>query len=103
MTNKEIVIFFEKHIIQKIIHILSNLQANDLVNLIKRNSQAIVNSTDIVLNENFPFQIHLDILNNYVNGYKRHYSNVDDLKFLRIVYNDFCLYWQNIKSPQLMC
>lgn len=102
MTNKEIILVFEKETVPLIINQLNNMQVPNLVLQISKNTQLILNTNNLVINENFPFSIHLEILKNYFFNYIRDDYYNDDSSFIKIIFEDFCLYWKNIKSPQLI-
>ena len=57
MTNKEIILVFEKETVPLIIDQLNNMQVPNLVLQISKNTQLILNTNNLVINENFPFSI----------------------------------------------
>lgn len=102
MNKKDIIINFENNMMKRIIQKLNDLKFNDFVQQISENSKKILEATYLEINEDFDFEIHFEVITNYIMNYVRHSSYNNDHDFFNIVLNDFHLYWKNIKTPKLV-
>lgn len=101
MDKIQLIYNFEKNLLNNIIDKLDKMGFTDFTCLIKSNSQKILTSETLKINEEFDFEIHFKVMSNYINNYDDQLINSNKLIFIEIVQNDFILYWKNIKNPKL--
>lgn len=101
MDKIQLIYNFEKNLLNNIIDKLDKMGFTDFTCLIKSNSQKILTSETLKINEEFDFEIHFEVMSNYINNYDDQLINSNKLIFIEIVQNDFILYWKNIKNPKL--
>lgn len=101
MNKVEIIYNFEKNSLKQIVQKLEELSLNDLVMKINANSNKIANSDKLIINEDFDFGIHFEVMLNFIMNYTKYATYSNNQEFYEIVLKDFQLYWQNIKTPKL--
>lgn len=103
MSFKNIVLDFEKNKLEIILKKLDEVGCNQINKIIiEKHDLILLHEDDIVLNKEFDFKVHLEVLYNYVVNYTRCDYYKDDSAFIEIVLNDFNLYWLNIEQPKLL-
>lgn len=101
MNKVDIIYNFENNLLKQIVQKLEELSLNDLVMQINSNSNKIANSDKLIINEDFDFEIHFEVMLKFIMNYTKYATYSNNQEFYEIVLKDFQLYWQNIKTPKL--
>lgn len=98
---KKTILVFEKENVSIILTDLKTLDFNDLVEVLTYNNKLILSSESLIVKEGFDFEVHLEVLFNYIKEVILLKDEVDLTKAKSIISSDFKCYWQNIISPKL--